>query len=383
MKRGFEAAVFVCMTCFIILFMSFPAMAAETVTIDSFDVEDIQKFLDSLNLKSDTDFSFKEMMTAIMEGNLGEVMKRAAQSIRAELFSEIQTNRKLMAQIFVLAWIGAVFSGFSGVFGSGHVSETGFYVVYLFAMTCLTTSFFASVGIAGAVTEQITEFMRVLMPAYFMAVAMAGGAITSAAVCGFTLGAIGVVQTIFSNILIPLTKVYMLIVIAGNIYKEDMLSKLTELIAKVIQWTVRVMFGVIIGFHVIQGMILPQADAVKNISVVRIAQALPGVGRGLGAVSQLMLGSGVLIKNSVGAAAVVILLLLAAVPIIKLTILMVLYYVVGAAMQPACDKRLVACMTGAAEGHGLLLKIVGYALALFAVTIAVLCGMTNAAWYAG
>ena len=52
-------------------------------------------------------------------------------------------------------------------------------------------------------------------------------------------------------------------------------------------------------------------------------------------------------------------------------------------MQPVCDKRLVACMTGAAAGHGILLKIVGCSLALFSVTIAVLCASTNAVWYAG
>lgn len=363
-----------------VLFMKFPAAAQETAEFDS---EEIQAFLDSLKMEEMEKFSFKEMMAAVMEGNLLGIFKQTAQSIRTELFAEIHTNRKLMAQILVLAFVGAVFSGFSGVFGSGHVSETGFYVVYLLAMTCMTASFFASVGIAEAVTGQITEFMKVLMPAYFMAVTMAGGALTSASVCGFTIGAIGVVQTVIADILIPLTKVYMLTVIAGNLYKEDMLSKLTELIAKSIQWTVRMMFGAIIGFHVIQGLILPQADAVKNISAVRLAQAIPGIGGGLGAVSQLMLGSGVLIKNAVGAAAVAILFLLSAVPVIKLALLMVLYYIAGVAMQPACDKRLVACMSGAAEGHGLLLKIVGYALLLFAVTIAVLCGMTNAVWYAG
>jgi len=67
----------------------------------------------------------------------------------------------------------------------------------------------------------------------------------------------------------------------------------------------------------------------------------------------------------------------------KLCILMVLYYMAAAVMQPVCDKRLVSCMTGAAAGHGLLLKLVGYSLALFVLTIAVICVSTNAVWYAG
>lgn len=353
------------------------------ISVDDFKTEDIQEFLNSLAEEQMSGFSFKEIMTKLMQGNLMEVFEQGAGAIKDTLFSELRSNTKLMSQIVVLALIGAVFSSFSGIFGSGHVSETGFYVVYLLTMTFLSASFFASVSIASEVTGKLLNFMQVLLPAYFLAVAASGGAITSAAVCGFTIGAIGLVQSVLSGVLIPLTRIYMMMVLAGNLYKEDMISKLTELLGNVILWTMKTLFGVIVGFHVIQGLVLPQADALKNASAMRLAQMIPGIGAGAGAVSQIVMGSGILIKNTAGAAAVVILLLLAAVPIIKLCFLMLLYYLAAAAMQPVCDKRLVSCMTGAAAGHGLLLKMVGYSLALFAATIAVLCVSTNATWYAG
>lgn len=351
------------------------------ISLEDLDIEDIQQFLD--NLESENVVDFSGMVQEIMSGNLAGVVEQGAQSVKAALFAEIRTNTKLMGQIVVLALIGAMFSGFSGIFGSGHVSETGFYVVYILTMTFLSASFFASVEIAGAVTDRILEFMKVLLPAYFMAVTMAGGAITSASICGFTFGAIGVVQTVLSELLIPLTRIYMLMVLAGNLYKEDMISKLTELMENAITWTMKTMFGIVVGFHVIQGLVLPQADALKNASVTRLAQMIPGVGAGAGAASQMVMGAGVLIKNSAGVAAVVVLIVMAAVPLVKLVVLMVLYYMAGAVMQPVCDKRLVACLTGAASGHGLLIRIVGYSLALFVVTIAVLCASTNAVWYAG
>ena len=174
----------------------------------------------------------------------------------------------------------------------------------------------------------------------------------------------------------------MLMVMAGNLLKEDMISKLTELLRHGILWTMKTLFGGIVGFHVIQGMILPQADAMKNASVIRLTQSIPGIGGGVGAVSQLVMGSGVLIKNTAGAAAVVILLILSSVPILKLCFLTVLYYLAAAVMQPVCDKRLVSCMEGAAAGHALLLKLVGYSLAMFILTIAIICISTNAVWYA-
>ena len=346
-------------------------------------MEEIQEFLNSFSGTSRPDLSFSEMMEHLANGNLSEILKTYTEVLKRLLCSELTTNGELITQIVALALIGALFSGFAGIFGSGHVSETGFYVVYLLTMTFLSVSFFASIRIAADVTKELLGFMQVLLPAYFLAVAAAGGALTSASVCGLTIGAIGVVQSTLSELLIPLMRIYMLMVMAGNLWKEDMISKLTELLGNFILWTMKTMFGVIVGFHVIQGMIIPQADALKNASALKVAQMIPGIGGGLGAVSQIVMGSGILIKNTAGAAAVVILLILAAIPILKLSILMVLYYMAAAVMQPVCDKRLVSCMMGVATGHGLLLKLVGYSLALFVLTIAVLCVSTNAVWYAG
>lgn len=350
----------------------------EPYALEDFNMEEIQRFLDSLDRDQTGGLSFGSVMKEIMDGNLGGVLGELAGRIREGFFSEIRTNARFVGQIILLAFIGAVFSGFSNIFGSGHVSETGFYVVYLLNMVFLAASFFASVTIAGSVAEELMEFMRVLLPAYFLAVAMAGGAFTSTAVCGFTFGAIGVVQAVVSGVLLPL-----MLVLAGNLYREDMISRTTELLRQGILWTLKTMFGIIVGFHVIQGLVLSQADALKNASAMRLAQMIPGMGAGAGAISQMVMGSGILIKNTAGAAAVLVLLFMAAVPVIKLLVLMFLYYMAAAVMQPVCDKRLVACMTGAAAGHGILLKIVGCSLALFSVTIAVLCASTNAVWYAG
>lgn len=350
---------------------------------EPFDADDIEAWLNSLQNHGARTVSFRELMKHLVSGDLAAVFTEIGESIRDALFLEIKTNMGLMGQILTLALIGAVFSSFSSIFGPGHVSETGFYVIYLLVITFLAASFFASVSVADKVFGEILEFMRVLLPAYFMAVAMAGGAITSSAMCGFTFGAIGLVQAVFTRLLVPLIRVYIMMVFAGNLYREDMISRMTGLLRQFILWTMKTMFGVIVGFHLIQGLILPQADALKNASITRAVELIPGIGAGAGAVSQIVMGSGILIKNTAGAAAVLVLIVLAAVPVIKLLVLMALYHVTAAIIQPVCDKRLVTCIFETASGHGLLLKMVGYSLALFSVTVAILCVSTNAAYYAG
>ncbi|MEG0370032.1 MAG: sporulation protein, partial [Hungatella sp.] len=137
------------------------------------------------------------------------------------------------------------------------------------------------------------------------------------------------------------------------------------------------LIGVVIGFHMIQGLILPYVDALKNTTVQKLMGVIPGIGQGAAAITQIVLGSGVLVKNTIGMAAVLILLILAAIPILKLLILVLLYQMAAAMLEPICDKRLVSCMSAVSKGHKLLLELVMAAVLLFIITVALVCAGTN------
>ena len=109
---------------------------------------------------------------------------------------------------------------------------------------------------------------------------------------------------------------------------------------------------------------------------------IPGIGQGAAAVTNMLLGSGILIKNTMGMAAVLFLLVMAAIPVIKLLILMFLYQGTAVILEPICDKRLVACISGAAKGHQMLLRLTAAVILLFVLTIALLCVGTNVSYYA-
>ncbi len=94
----------------------------------------------------------------------------------------------------------------------------------------------------------------------------------------------------------------------------------------------------------------------------------------------MVLGSGVLIKNTMGAAGVTVLALIAFLPAAKLLTLALFYQAAGAIMQPVCDKRMVSCVIGVSRGHRLLLKIVLYSLLLFVIAIAVTCKAADVAY---
>ena len=164
------------------------------------------------------------------------------------IFGNPRTNASFLAEILILSLCGAACSGFFGIFGSGQLLETGFYVICICVQTFLAAGFFSSIRIVEETTGEILGFMKVLLPSYFLAVTMAGGAVTSASVCGFTIGAIGVIQTVVSGFLLPVMKLYMVISLVGNLFREEMFSVMTELLGKVVGWTVKTMFGIVVDF---------------------------------------------------------------------------------------------------------------------------------------
>lgn len=349
--------------------------------LDGWDVEEIQQFLNSS--EEAEPLSFQKLMSDLMSGNLDEVMSEAGKSIENALFSQVKKGGGMMGQVLALGLIGAVFTVFSGAFNGSQVSEAGFFVTYLLLFTFLAASFLTSMEIAVNLAGKIMDFMKVLMPSYFLAAAFAGNTISSVVLYEGTFGMVAAAELLVLKFLLPTVKMYVLLVLAGHIAREELLTKLTDLLGKVVSWTLKTALGLMMGVHLIQGMVLPYADAVKQGGVRRLVEVIPGIGQGAGAVTQMVLGSGVLIKNTIGAAGVVCIAVMAAVPFLKLAVFMVLYHGTAAVLQPVCDKRIVSCISGVAEGNKMLLEITAFLLLLFVLTIAVLCISTNASYYGG
>lgn len=326
--------------------------------------------------------TFSGLMKELLAGNGKAAGGMLLSAFKEALFQEIARGGQMTGQLLALGLIGAVFANFSDIFTSSQISETGFFMTYLLAFTILAAGFADSIVIAKAVLEKQMEFLKVLIPAYFMTVAWSGGSLSSVAWYEVVLFLIAAVQWLYVSMLVPVTQIYILLVMAGHITREDMLSKLTGLLKTGVEWGTKSLIGIVLGFQVIQGLVLPYADSVHTAGVQKLLQVIPGIGQGAGAVTKLLLGSGVLIKNTMGAAAVVILVLLSLVPVLKLLILLLLYRGVAAVMQPVCDKRLVACISSVADGQKLLLGLAVSSLLLFVITIALICAGTNVSYLA-
>jgi len=276
-----------------------------------------------------------------------------------------------------IALIAALFTNLSMAFKNNHVSETGYYITYLLLFGVLISSFIFASKIASTALESILDFMKALVPTYLMTVAFTTGAATSLVYYQAALMLITLVDFLIIKIIIPMIDFYLVIMLTNNLSKEDMLSRLAELFSTAINWSLKSLLAVVIGFSAIQGLIVPVADQVKRSALLKATEALPGIGDALGGVTETVLGAGVLLKNAVGVAGLIAIISISAVPFIQLLVITVIYKICCATLQPISDKRFIECINASAKSALMLLRTVFVGAVLFLLSITIVAVTTG------
>lgn len=381
-REGFVIKVLVSIA-FIMMLLQFPAVVTaaekdETSGLNQRDIDytQIQSVIDQA-LSEDNNFDFMEYVTDLISGKRTFSITGILDDLKEVVSGEVKSNLSTFTGLISIAVLAAVFTNFSYAFQNMQVAETGFYVAYLLLFSVLTGSFITASTMAAQTISSLLDFMKAMVPAYFMAVAFSTGAGTSMVYYQTTLVLITFVNVLLVKIIIPLINIYLVVTMANNLSKEDMLSKFTELLETIINWGLKTLLGVVIGFNTVQGLITPVSDKMKKSMVLKAAESIPGVGDIFSGAAESVIGAGILLKNAIGVAGVVVIVSLCAVPVIKLAVMTLIYKVSSAAVQPISDKRMLKCISASADACLLLLQTVLVGAILFVITITIVAATTT------
>ena len=347
----------------------------EDALLAEFDFDEIEESLSGMFPRQK--LSFEEVMSELISEDLSGLGKTFLGYLSDQIFYEFHYNRENLVYMLLVALTAAVFTNFSSAFQNRQVSEISFYVLYMLLITlCLTAFRIATQGLEQNLNG-LVDFMRVLCPSYFLAVAFASGSVTSLFFYNVILFLIYVVELVVVRFLLPVINVYIMIQVLGNLTGEDFLSEFAQLLQKLVTWILRTLLAGVIGINVVQGLLAPAIDSLRKSALTRTAEALPWVGNAVGGAAEVVLGTAVLIKNGIGMAGAVIAVLICAVPVIQMLILAFLYKLAAALVQPVSDKRITGCISSVSEGYELLVKVVFTAGVLFLLTIAIVAASTT------
>ena len=338
--------------------------------VSDMSFEQVQTLMDEM-LGEDS-FSIGTALKNMINGETVFSKEAVQQFLRSLFFERLEKERANFFRILLLVLAAAVFSNFAEVFENSQIGEVSFYMVYLLLFTILMNSY-QQLGVSlGKQLEWMTQFMKGLAPAYFVAVSAASGAVTASVFYQGVLLLVWLIQWILLNVLLPAAEIYVLLRLVNHLSREEMLGKFAEFLKTVVSWALKTLLGLVAGLQVVRGLVAPVMDSLKRSVIGKAAGALPGVGNAVNMVTELVITSAVLVRNCLG-----VLILLATVaagagPVIHYGMLSLTYRFLAAVSQPVSDKRMVECLSTMGEGFEILLKILFTAEVLCILTFLII-----------
>lgn len=354
------------------------------------DVQDLGQTLDSY--LAELDFSDIDAVLGQQEGTQGLDFQGLVQKlINGEdidkkgllkemfhmVFGEIAAFRSTLVQIVLLCVVFAILYNFADVFENPAVTEISFYMVYMLLLVLLMKSFFILRDVSVDVIGDMMVFLKVLVPTFTMSMAFSGQITTAAGFYDMTFVLIYGLEWVMQYLVVPAVQIYMVLELMNYLTEEELLSKMTDLLKSGIAWVLKLLFTIVVGINVVQNLLTPVIDTFKTGILAKTAGMLPGLGASINAVTEIMVGSGIIIKNGIGLAAIAVLLALCAEPLVKVGVMTFLYKILAAVIQPISDKRMIGCISSAGESGRLLGKAVVTTAVMFLVTIAMVTAATT------
>ena len=308
----------------------------------------------------------------IMRGQVFEAFRELFGQISSGLIGEVASIRALLASILILGIISAIFSNFTDIFSDGQLSRIAYYFTYLFMIAVLTGAFLEIAAITKTTIENILLFVKIMVPTYFLSVGAAVGVTTATAGYQLILVIAYLVQSFMIAIIIPFIYCYAVLALLGGLWTEDRLELILDLMKNVISTILKVSLGLVAGIGFIQSIITPAIDGIKATAFKRVLSVIPGIGNLAEGVTEMVVGSAVIVKNSLGILILFILVLICLTPLLKIMLIAGVVKLSAALTAIITDKRIMKCTDRIGDAGFLMFKSVFTSVSLFFILIAIL-----------
>lgn len=342
------------------------------------ETDGLEDFLQGQQADADMDLSFMQLLKQMLQGDLSPDGQTIWNWLVAHCFDAVSSNRVYLAQMLVLLLAFVMLQGITGIFSNAFLSDMSFLAVYFLFLYNALRVFSSMQEVTYRCLDRITEFTMLIQPVFCMAMVFSSGVNSAGLTYEILLLVLYLVENLLQKVLFPLIFIYLITQFANYAWKEERFSSMAHLLESGVLCAQKILVAFVLGLNLIQGMIAPAVDQLRRSAAVRTIGIIPGIGGAMNSVSELLLGTGILIKNSVGATVVVILILLCAKPLLEIGILSLVYRVLAAVAEPVTDQRISGVLDALARTGILYARLVVTAILMLFLSVTVVCMATGA-----
>ncbi len=124
-------------------------------------------------------------------------------------------------------------------------------------------------------------------------------------------------------------------------------------------------------------MLFRSIDSLQSSALKKAMSALPGIGGLTEGMFEMVIGSAVLVKNSIGIYITLVLIVLCGIPLLKLALLSCVIKLSAALIGIVSDRRMTNCANRVGDGNLMLLKIALASVGMFVIQIAIITYTTG------
>ena len=339
------------------------------------DMDTVEKRFETLF--PEYQFDGKQVLSLILQGDIKGAVTTLVRGLTGMVKAQFQEIRTLFVMVLVLGITAALFSNFADIFQSRQVSDIAFYFIYLLLTAGLLKVFGNAADIVREMLNQVTTFMQLFIPTYLLAVGTAAGTASAAAYYQLFLMVVYLIEKCYLSILLPLIYCFILLSVINGIWMEEKLNLLLDFVQKMVGYGIKITLGIITGFSLLQSMISPVMDALETSALKKAVPMIPGIGGLTEGMFEMVAGSAVLIKNSIGIYITIVMIFVCILPVLKILLLSGALKAGAALIGIVSDKRMTNLANRAGDGSMMLLKVTLSAIALFIISVAVAAYSTN------
>ena len=323
------------------------------------------------------ELSLSRILEGLISGDLLGTVEYLFQGTIGVVLRQLSGLKELLVMLLLLGIAATILTHFVEIFDRHQIADLAYYFMYLLFMMVLFRCFEQTCNVATEVLDSIVLFIKLLIPTYLLAVGVVTGVATAGAYSHLFALVVYGAEWILAGWVFDLISVYIMLSMVNGIWMEEKLKLLIGFIHKIIVIALKGALGIVTGISIFQNLITPVIDVAQNTLLHKVVTSIPGIGDLSGGVMQLVLGSAMVIKNSIGVLLLLLLIILCLGPMIKLAAIGWVLRLSAALLGMVSDKRLVQCTNHMGEGCMLMFRLVGTAMLLFVILISLIATGTN------
>ena len=307
------------------------------------DTKEIDTFLK--DLVSDSEFKFdgspKDMILKAIRGEKVVDGEKIMEDISKIFLSEIHLSLNLLSKIMIITLISTILTNLQNSFEKSSISQLANYFTYILIAVLVITNFSDLMDMAKITVGRMVDFMQVLLPILLTLLIVTGGPTTKILYHPMILGTINLLGITVSSIIFPLIFFSFIVSILSNLSQRAELGKLAELARQIITFIISAIFTIFIGILTIYGL----SSKIDGLSIrtakFAVDTLVPIVGGFLSDSVDAVIGSSAILKNGIGIIGLIILIMIILLPIIKITVLLLVYSIIGAIVEPIASSNII------------------------------------------